>query len=113
MESDSEISTITSQSNFSEEEFVIVPESEPVIRTPENRITSKYMTKYEKAYILGVRATQLSMNAPPLIEIGDLDDAYEIAMKELKEAKIPFILKRKLPDNSYECWNIKDMVIPE
>lgn len=113
MESDSEVSTNTSLSQFSEEEFVIVPEKEPVKRDPQNRITLKYMTKYEKAYILGVRATQLSMNAPPLVEIGDLTDAFEIAEKELKERKIPFILRRKLPDNTYEYWDIKDMVVPE
>ncbi|KCZ81789.1 hypothetical protein H312_00829 [Anncaliia algerae PRA339] len=113
MESDSGISSNSSCEEYSEEEFVIVPETEPTKREADNRITSKYMTKYEKAYILGVRATQLSMNAPPMVEIGDLTDAYAIAEKELAEGKIPFILRRKLPDNTYEYWNIKEMIVPE
>lgn len=83
------------------------------VKRSELRITSPRMTKFEKAYILGVRASQLSMNAPPLVDIGDLTSAYEIATKELTEKKIPFILRRKLPCNFYEDWNIKDLIIPE
>ena len=32
------------------------------------RITSTFLTKYERARILGTRALQLSKNAPPMIE---------------------------------------------
>eukprot|EP00968_Pinguiococcus_pyrenoidosus_P011197 scaffold895_cov315-Pinguiococcus_pyrenoidosus.AAC.46 len=34
-----------------------------------NRTTSKYMTKYEKARVLGTRALQISMNAPVMVNI--------------------------------------------
>lgn len=33
------------------------------------RITTRYLTKYEKARVLGTRALQLSMNAPPMVEV--------------------------------------------
>lgn len=76
------------------------------------RITSNRMTKFEKAHILGVRALQLSMNAPPLVDIEDETDPLKIALKELKEGKVPFIIRRRLPDNSFEEWSIKEMIIP-
>ena len=34
------------------------------------RITTRYMTKYEKARVLGTRALQISMNAPVMVDIG-------------------------------------------
>ncbi|XVF53662.1 hypothetical protein PTKIN_Ptkin05aG0116800 [Pterospermum kingtungense] len=60
--------------------------------------TSKYMTKYERARILGTRALQISMNAPVMVELEGETDPLEIAMKELRERKIPFTIRRYLPD---------------
>ncbi|EPR78858.1 DNA-directed RNA polymerase I II and III subunit Rpb6 [Spraguea lophii 42_110] len=79
----------------------------------QDRITSSVMTKFEKAYILGVRAQQLSMNAPPLVDIENETDPLKIAMLELKQKKIPFTIRRKLPDNTYEDWDIKELEIPD
>lgn len=78
-----------------------------------NRITSPLMTKYEKTRIIGMRAMQLSMNAPPLIEIEDETDALRIAEKEFYAKKIPFIIRRRLPDNTYEDWKINELVYPD
>lgn len=38
-------------------------------------------------------------------------DPLQIAMKELKERKIPIIIRRYLPDNSYEDWSIQELII--
>ncbi|KAI4330886.1 hypothetical protein MLD38_029129 [Melastoma candidum] len=70
------------------------------------RKTSKYMTKYERARILGTRALQISMNAPVMVELEGETDPLEIAMKELREHKIPFTIRRYLPDGSYEDWGV-------
>ncbi|KAF3667131.1 DNA-directed RNA polymerases II and V subunit 6B [Capsicum baccatum] len=70
-------------------------EQEPVERP---RKTSKFMTKYERARILGTRALQISMNAPVMVELEGETDPLEIAMKELRERKIPFTIRRYLPD---------------
>ncbi|XP_034702717.1 DNA-directed RNA polymerases II and V subunit 6B-like isoform X2 [Vitis riparia] len=70
-------------------------EQVPVERS---RKTSKYMTKYERARILGTRALQISMNAPVMVELEGETDPLEIAMKELRERKIPFTIRRYLPD---------------
>lgn len=80
---------------------------------PKQRITLNRMTIYEKAHIIGVRAAQLSDDAPPFVNVGDLTDCIQIAKKELAERKLPFIIRRKLPDGSYEDWPIDELLIPD
>ncbi|KAI4292546.1 DNA-directed RNA polymerases I, II, and III subunit RPABC2 [Pancytospora philotis] len=80
---------------------------------PAPRITQNRMTIYEKAHIIGVRAAQLSDDAPPFVDIGNMTDCLQIATKELVEKKLPFIVRRKLPDGSFEDWSIDELLIPE
>ena len=56
------------------------------------------LTKFEITRIIGVRATQLAAGAPSTVDIGNLDNAVDIAMKELSENKIPLILCRTYPN---------------
>ncbi|BAT93599.1 DNA-directed RNA polymerases II, IV and V subunit 6A-like [Vigna umbellata] len=85
-------------------------EEQPVERP---RKTSKYMTKYERARILGTRAVQISMNAPVMVELEGETDPLEIAMKELRERKIPFTIRRYLPDGSYEDWGVDELIVED
>lgn len=82
---------------------------------PSNRpkITTRYMTKYERARILGTRALQISMNAPVMVEVGGATDPLEIAIMELREKKIPFTVRRYLPDGSYEDWSVQELIVSE
>ncbi len=74
--------------------------------------TLPFITKYEKARILGERAKQLNMGAKPLIEIGsEVIDGYLIACKKFTEKKIPFIIKRPMPNGGCEYWKFKDFEI--
>ncbi|KAI9917390.1 hypothetical protein PsorP6_013225 [Peronosclerospora sorghi] len=75
------------------------------------RITTRYMTKYERARVLGTRALQISMNAPVMVDIEGETDPLKIAMKELRERKIPIIIRRYLPDHSFEDWSIDELII--
>mmetsp|Transcript_21115 Transcript_21115/g.41859 ORF Transcript_21115/g.41859 Transcript_21115/m.41859 type:complete len:193 (+) Transcript_21115:26-604(+) len=77
----------------------------------DKRTTTKYLTKYERARVLGARAQQLSLGAPPLIPVDKETDPLVIAVLELKEQKIPIIIRRYLPDNSYEDWSIDELLI--
>ncbi|XP_074565251.1 DNA-directed RNA polymerases II, IV and V subunit 6A-like [Curcuma longa] len=77
------------------------------------RKTTKYMTKYERARILGTRALQISMNAPVMVELEGETDPLEIAMKELRERKIPFTIRRYLPDGSYEDWGVDELIVED
>ncbi|KAL9245330.1 hypothetical protein vseg_018993 [Gypsophila vaccaria] len=77
------------------------------------RKTTKYMTKYERARILGTRALQISMNAPVMVELDGETDPLEIAMKELRERKIPFTIRRYLPDGSFEDWGVDELIVED
>ena len=76
------------------------------------RISTPFMTKYERARVLGTRAMQISRNAPVFVELEPNEtDPLLIAEKELREKKIPFIIRRFLPDGTYEDWPISDLII--
>ena len=70
------------------------------------------MTKYERARVLGTRALQISMNAPIMVELdGGETDPLQIAMKELREKKVPMIIRRFLPDGDYEDWKCDELIV--
>ncbi|KAL4398916.1 subunit common to RNA polymerases I, II, and III [Malassezia pachydermatis] len=77
------------------------------------RITTPYMTKYEKARILGTRALQISMNAPVLVPTEGEMDPLAIAQKELVAKKIPLLVRRYLPDGSFEDWSVSELIVTE
>ncbi|KAI9817877.1 MAG: DNA-directed RNA polymerases I II and III subunit RPABC2 [Pycnora praestabilis] len=71
-------------------------------RVPDDkRNTTPYMTKYERARVLGTRSLQISMNAPVLVDLEGETDPLQIAIKELREKKIPLVVRRYLPDGWY------------
>ena len=74
------------------------------------RITSRFMTKYERARILGSRALQISKNAPLMVDPGEESDPYKLAEMELDKRKVPFIVRRYLPDGSYEDWKVSELL---
>jgi DNA-directed RNA polymerase I, II, and III subunit RPABC2 len=72
--------------------------------------TIPVLTKYEKSRILGERAKQINAGGKPFIEVEqNVIDGYLIALKELEEKKIPFIVKRPLPNGGCEYWKLKDL----
>ncbi|VDN98453.1 unnamed protein product [Rodentolepis nana] len=77
------------------------------------RITTPYLTKYERARVLGARALQLSMSAPVMVELSGERDPLKIAEKELRANKIPIIIRRYLPDGSFEDWNLDELILVE
>lgn len=75
------------------------------------RITSPYLTKYERARLLGTRALQISQNAPLMVDPKEETDPLRIAQMELQEKKIPLIVRRYLPDGKhYEDWTIDELM---
>lgn len=77
----------------------------------EDRTTTPYMTKYERARVLGTRALQISLNAPVLVDIEGETDPLQIAMKELTQRRIPLVIRRYLPDGSFEDWGCDELII--
>ena len=89
----------------------VVRNENGIIIDPLHR-TLPFITKYEKARILGERAKQLNSGAKPFIDVEPtVIDGYLIALKEYEQKKIPFILRRPLPNGGCEYWRMKDLEI--
>ena len=72
--------------------------------------TIPYLTKYEKARILGQRAKQINSGASVFVKVPEkVIDGYLIAELELQEKRVPFIIRRPLPNGASEYWSIKDL----
>ena len=89
-----------------------------VIRDKNNNIiddlhrTLPYLTKYERARILGQRAKQINSGAKVFVKVPEnIIDGYLIAQMELEQKRIPFIIKRPIPGGGCEYWNLKDLEI--
>jgi DNA-directed RNA polymerase subunit K/omega len=102
---------LTNIANLSGPEVLAPEDATGDIIPKENRVTTPYMTKYERARILGARALQISMNAPIMVDLEGETDPLEIAMKELRARKIPLIIRRKLPDGSFEDWSVDELLM--
>lgn len=90
----------------------------------ENKKTFPFLTKFEVAKIIGLRAKQLNAGANDLLWTGGTGagtgagagagarptmNGYRRAQLELRERKIPFILKRPLFGGEFEYWRVADL----
>ena len=74
--------------------------------------TVPILSKFEKTRVLGLRAKQINEGAKPFVEMNQSNyDGYIIACQELNEKKIPFIIRRPMPNGSSEYWRLKDLEI--
>lgn len=74
--------------------------------------TLPFITKYEKTRIIGQRASQLDSGATPYIIVQpNVIDSSVIAEMEFNQKKIPSIIKRPLPNGSFEYWRLSDLEI--
>jgi len=84
---------------------------EPVeIKNSTNVITTgpPTLTRFEKARIMGSRALQLSLGAPPFIDFSkNISTSLEIAMEELHQKVIPIVIRRTLPNGDYQNITIE------
>ena len=89
----------------------IVKDQDGVIIDPLHR-TLPFITKYEKAKVLGERAKQLNSGAEPFVEVGyEIIDGYLIALAEFEQKKIPMIIRRPLPNGGSEFWRLADLEV--
>ena len=78
----------------------------------ENHTTMPILTRYERAKILGIRASQINSGAEPFIDVpSNIIDGITIARMELEKKAIPFIIRRNIPNGKTEYWNIEDLEI--
>lgn len=76
------------------------------------RQTKPYITKYERAKILGVRAQMIAGGDKPLIKVPiHMTDAYEIALLEYNNKRMPLMIRRTNPDGTVEDWRLDDLIL--
>jgi DNA-directed RNA polymerase I, II, and III subunit RPABC2 len=92
-------------------EVVISGVNEPITGLDEAHKSYPFLNKYESTRIIGFRANQLSQGARPFVEVPDhITDVREIARLELAAKRLPFIIKRPMPDGTYEYWRLQDLL---
>lgn len=73
------------------------------------RLTAPILTKYERARLLGARSEQIAAGAPVLVAVPrGTRTPYDIAVLELAAKKIPLLVRRVLPDGTYEDWRVAE-----
>ena len=89
-----------------------------VVRDENGRIVDPYhktlpfLTKYEKTRILGIRTKQINEGAKPYIDVNPtIIDGYIIAQLELEHKRLPFIIRRPIPNGGSELWKLQDLEI--
>ncbi len=61
------------------------------------------LTRFEKARILGARALQLSLGAPPFISVPkEVATSLDLAYAELEKRVIPITIRRVLPNGDFQ-----------
>ena len=87
----------------------VIRDERGVVIDPLHR-TLPFLSKYERTRILGERAKQINDGAKPFVETDpSVIDGYLIALKELEEKKLPFIIRRPLNNGASEYWKLKDL----
>ena len=74
------------------------------------KTTMPILTKFERARIMGARLQQLAYGAKPCVDTTGLKSIQEIVQKELEERKILFIIRRNLPNGTYEDWKLEEFL---
>lgn len=89
----------------------IIRNQDGVIDDPRH-LTVPILSKYERTKIIGVRAKQLNNGAIPFVNVPEnIMDGLIIAEQELREKKIPFIIKRPIGNMNFEYWKLQDLEV--
>lgn len=65
-----------------------------------------YLTKYEKARIIGTRALQISLDSKVFVDKNGETDPYKLAVMEFEQKKIPLLVQRILPNGDIETLDV-------
>ncbi len=71
-----------------------------------------FLTRYEKARIVGARALQISFGAPILLEKPkNMIDPIKIAQLELRSKILPLTIRRENPSGEYQDIPINKLIL--
>jgi DNA-directed RNA polymerase I, II, and III subunit RPABC2 len=92
----------------------------PIFRTEvadaikQPRVTREYFTKYEYTSLVATRAQQLAEGAKPLASLEGLKTSdpmfiWNVAKREIEQRKLPFLIRRTMPNGVSEYWSAQEM----
>ena len=98
------------------------PEVKPVFRSEvadtikQPRMTQPYFSKYEYTALIATRAQQIADGAKPLVDLKGMKTSdpmfiWNVAKREIEERKLPYIIRRQLPNNKSEFWSVQELEI--
>jgi len=71
-----------------------------------------FLTRYEKARIVGARALQISFGAPILVDKPKtMIDPIRIAQLELKSKILPLTIRREMPNEEFQDIPINNLIL--
>jgi DNA-directed RNA polymerase subunit K/omega len=85
------------------------------------KISKPIMTIYEFDKIIALRTQQIASGAPLFVDVEEGKsvgnnlhiksnmELRQIALRELIEGRLPFMVERKLPNNKKEYYRLKDL----
>jgi len=77
-----------------------------------NHRTYPFMTNFERTKMIGLRANQISRGSMPFIAVPPhITDVRDIARLELEQKRLPYIIKRPLPNGTFEYWRVADLLL--
>jgi len=78
----------------------------------EKHMSQPFLSVFEKTKILGFRSNQLAQGARPYVVIPEyITSTLDIARMELEQRRLPFIIKRPMPNGTFEYWRLSDLMI--
>lgn len=93
-------------------EPLVQVEQTPPSGGDKHHTSQPFLSVYEKTKILSFRSNQLAQGARPYVTVPDhLTNVLEIAKLELTQRKLPYIIKRPMPDKTFEYWRLSDLMI--
>jgi len=98
------------------------PEVKPVFRSEvvdtikQPRMTQPYFSKHEYTALIATRAQQIADGAKPLVDLKGMKTSdpmfiWNVAKREIEERKLPYIIRRQLPNNTSEFWSVQELEI--
>ena len=107
---DTELDTSSAKTNNNNSSIIYSIEDTYNNYYTKDKITKPFLTKFERAKILGVRSEMLAGGAVPLIKLDKkIDSVYDIAKMELAQKKIPLLVRRSLPNGQFEDWRLDEL----
>ena len=73
--------------------------------------TSEYLSKYELARVVGLRALQIVSDVHAPETGGEKEAPHKRAMREVAEGKLAWCVRRYLPNGSHEDCDIRHLKV--